>query len=182
MQDGEIIELYFKRDEAAIKETDIKYGAYCHTVAMNILKDIFDAEECVNDTYHRAWQVIPPTRPTRLGAFLAKITRNIAIDRYKRDHAKKRVERESVLELSECVGEEPLNESGLSELGELISSFLKNERELCRRMFLRRYFFEDSIEKIAKDHSVSISQVKTTLHRMRGRLAVYLRREGVFIK
>ncbi len=183
MRDQEIIELYFQRSETAITETSAKYGAYCHTVAMNILRDIFDAEECVNDTYHRAWRSIPPTRPTRLGAFLAKITRNLAIDRYNRKKAKKRGGEyaESLEELGDCIGVNDSTGETLEELGAIISEFLKSEKELARRLFVRRYFYENSIKQISEIHGISESLVKTTLHRTRARLAIYLRKEGVYL-
>ncbi len=183
MQDSEIIELYFLRDENAIVKTAEKYGTYCHTVAMNILKDSFDAEECVDDTYHRAWCAMPPKRPSRLGAFLAKITRNLAIDRYNKKNAKKRggIVAESLEELSECITSSESSEPTLEELGEAISRFLSGEKELARRIFVRRYFYENTIKEIAKMHRMSESAVKVSLHRTRERLASQLRNEGVYI-
>ena len=183
IQDAEIIELYIKRDERAISETANKYGAYCETIAYNILLDSFDAEECVNDTYLRTWNSIPPTLPRILSAFLAKITRNLAIDKYKKKRAQKRSSyEESLDELSECVGGRDISEDiEISAIGSAISSFLYTESEMSRRIFVRRYFFEDSIEEIAKKHRMSLSSVKTTLHRTRARLAKYLEKEGIFI-
>ncbi len=183
MQDSEIVELYFQRDESAITETSAKYGAYCKSIAFNVLRDIFDAEECVNDTYHKAWCSIPPTRPTRLGAFLAKITRNLALDRYNKKNADKRGGQTAVSldELSECIGTADSTGESLEELGAIISKFLKGEKEITRRLFVRRYFYEDSIKEIAKMHGMSEAAVKTALHRTRERLALYLRGEGVYI-
>ncbi len=183
MKDNEIVELYFKRDEKAIKETSVKYGAYCHTVAMNILRDIFDSEECVNDTYHKAWCAIPPTRPTRLGAFLAKITRNLALDRYNKKNAAKRggYVAESLDELSECLGSKDSTEETLEELGAIITKFLKSEKELYRRLFIRRYFYQNSISELCSIFDKSPSFVKTSLHRTRERLKIYLISEGVYL-
>lgn len=184
MQDEKIIELYFSRDENAITETAAKYGRYCTQIAFNILKDIFDSEECVNDTYHKVWQSIPPTRPRIFSAFLGKITRNLAIDRYKSKTAQKRGGyslEESLDELSECVGESGFNDLDLNELGALISNFLKKEKDIYRKIFVRRYFYEDSISDISKGFGISVSYVKTALSRSRKRLAEYLKKEGIFI-
>lgn len=183
MQDTEIIDLYLKRDERAINETAEKYGAYCEKIAYNILTDRFESEECVNDTYMRAWNSIPPTLPRILSAFLAKITRNLAIDRYNARSAKKRCGyAESLDELAECVGGRDISEEiELSELGAAINRFLINEKDLSRRIFVRRYFFEDSIKEIASAHCLSQGNVKTVLHRTRKRLADFLREEGIFI-
>ena len=166
MRDEEIIDLYFERNECAIVETSHKYGAYCHKVAYNILSDIFDADECVNDTYHRAWTAMPPKRPTRLGAFLAKITRNLALDRCDKKRASKRggVICESLDELMEIVGNEEFSLE-LSELATLISEFLRGEKEIARRLFVQRYFFESRIGEIAASHGLSEGRVKSQLFR-----------------
>ena len=183
MQDNAIIELYMQRDERALDETAKKYGAYCQRIAFNILYDVFDTEECVNDTYMRTWNAIPPTFPKIFSAFLAKITRNLAIDKYNSSKAKKRSALpDSLDELSEVVGGSNLSdEMELSEIGSVISRFLKQEKPLSRRIFIKRYFFEESIESIAKEHGVTVSNVKVTLHRTRVRLAEHLREEGFFI-
>ncbi|MBP3401669.1 MAG: RNA polymerase sigma factor [Clostridia bacterium] len=183
LQDSEIIELYIKRDESAISKTDEKYGAYCGKIAYNILTDRFDAEECVNDTYMHTWNSVPPTIPRILSSFLAKITRNIAIDRYKAKNAKKRsAYEESLDELSECVGDGNITDKiEISAIGEAISRFLLNESELARRVFVRRYFFEDSIAEIARAHSMTEGYVKTMLHRTRKRLAEFLKKEEIYV-
>lgn len=183
LQDSEIIELYIRRDETAISKTAEKYGAYCEKIAYNILIDRFDAEECVNDTYMHTWNSVPPTIPRILASFLAKITRNIAIDRYKAKTAKKRsTYAESLDELSECVGGGNISdEIEISAIGEAISRFLLNEKELARRIFVRRYFFEDSISDIAKAHSMTEGYVKTILSRTRKRLADFLREEEIYL-
>lgn len=183
LQDNEIIELYLQRDERAISETADKYGNYCNTIAYNILRDSFDAEECVNDTYLRTWNSIPPTLPRIFRAFLAKITRNLAIDKYSSKNAKKRNTYESSLdELSECLGGRDISEEiELRELGEMISKFLLTESETARRIFLRRYFFGDEVKEIAKSQGISLSAVKTSIHRTRTRLAKFLSEEGIFL-
>lgn len=184
MQDVEIIDLYFARDERAIEQTAEKYGAYCNKIAYNMLSDVHDAEECVNDTYMRAWGAIPPKRPEILSAFLAKITRNLALDRYKGLTAEKRADRftESLDELCDCIGDENTwARLELSDLGELISKFLYTQKEAQRRIFVLRYFYEYSIEEIAHIYGAGISYVKTNLHRTRRALAKYLEKEGVCI-
>ncbi len=179
MQDSEIIELYFARDERAIKETADKYGGYCTKIAINLLTDIFESEECVNDTYLRTWNTIPPTRPNIFKAFLAKITRNLALDRLDEKNAQKRGGRvlESLDELSECVASEGevTDPIMLAETAEIINEFLSGERELSRVIFVRRYFYLDSVGSIAKFLGIGESRVKTLLFRMRERLREVLR-------
>ena len=184
MQDEKIIELYFERDERAISETDEKYGPYCRKIAYNLLYDEFDSEECVNDTYMKAWSSIPPTRPGIFSAFLAKITRNLALDRLKMASAKKRIDHTpaSLDELSECIGGSDFTEEmSASKLGEIISRFLKSESRNSRLIFIRRYFFEDTVRDIARLLHLSEANVKTSLHRTRARLAKFLSEEGVFV-
>lgn len=183
MQDNEIIELYFQRDERAISETADKYGAYCTKIAYNILADSYTSEECVNDTYMKVWNTVPPTRPNIFRAFLAKITRNLALDAYRNKSAQKRDSSLiSLDELAECVGTKDISEEmELSALGDIINRFLSGESELVRRVFVRKYFFDDSLEEIAKAHYLSAGYVKVILHRARKKLAVYLEKEGVFI-
>ncbi len=182
MLDNQIIDLYFERDEQAIDATAEKYGAYCNKIAYNILSDIHDSEECVNDTYMKAWDTIPPTRPNIFSAFLAKITRNNAIDKYKGEHALKRGDNlsESIDELYESLEDNNTwNTLELAELGELISKFLYTQKEAARRIFVLRYFYEYSIEDIAQIYGTGTSYVKVKLHRTRSALAKYLKSEGV---
>ena len=183
MQDTEIIELYIQRDERAIGETSAKYGAYCRKIAFNILYDIFDAEECVNDTYMKTWNAIPPTVPNVFSSFLAKITRNLALDRYNASKAQKRDGvSESLDELSELVGGGNIaDELELSELGGAISRFLAEEKPLARRIFIKRYFFESSLSDIAREHGITLASTKVILHRIRTRLADFLAKEGFFL-
>ncbi len=182
MEDVKIIELYFERDESAISATDEKYGKYLLKIAYNILTDKESSKECLDDTYIKTWQVIPPTVPNILSAFLAKITRNIALDRWRLSHAKKRENTValSLDELSECVGEENLLSSiELSELSELISEFLRGEEERARKIFIRRYFYGDSVSEIAKFLKITKTNAKTTLYRTRKRLNLYLKERMV---
>ena len=180
VQDHDIIELYFARDERAISETAQKYGGYCESIAMNILSDRMDAEECVNDTWLRTWNAIPPTRPSVLRVFLGKITRNLSLDKYKARTAEKRAGGEfavSLDELDECIGAVDERESAL--IGESISRFLRTEGEEARKMFVCRYYYCDSIADIAKRFRVSEGKVKTLLFRVRGRLRNHLEKEGI---
>lgn len=182
MQDPEIVALYFERNERAIAVTAAQYGGYCHSIAMNILSDPQDAEECVNDTWLRAWNAIPPTRPNILRVFLGKITRNLALDRYKAGNAQKRAGGEFALsldELGECVGTLDERESG--QIGESISRFLRTQPETARKMFVCRYFYCESIADIARRFHVGEGRVKSALFRMRGKLKEHLEKEGISV-
>lgn len=182
MEDDKIIALYFDRDEQAIRETDIKYGRLCHNVAQNILNDPEDSEECVNDTYLSAWNAIPPTRPTRFMAFLCKIVRNLSLKRLDYNLARKR-NAGVLVSLSELEAVLPDDRfaPGLedAEIGRLISDFLRTEKQEARAVFIRRYYFFDSVSEIAKRYSFTESRVKTMLLRTRNRLRIYLQKEGV---
>ena len=181
MQDNLIIDLFFERNEQAIAETQQKYGSYCKSIAMNVLRDESDSDECVNDTYLAAWNSIPPNRPERLGAYLARLTRNISINRYKSRTTERRGGGEFALsldELDDCVAD---TDKSAEELGKMISDFLYGEKKEARQVFVRRYFYGDSIEDIAKRFFFSESKVKSILHRTRLALRVYLTQNGVHI-
>lgn len=186
MNDNQIIELYFKRDDRAITETENKYGSYCTKIAMNILNDILDSEECVSDTWFAAWRSIPPKKPAVLAAYLGKITRNLSINRYKLKHADKRGANEFALsldELGECSASYTPFESSLlaEEIGKCISDFLRMQKPLDRRVFVCRYFFCDSVSDISKHFEISESRVKSLLFRMRGKLKSYLEKNGISV-
>lgn len=197
LEDIGIIELYFRRDDSAISETSAKYGEYCYAVSFGILRVREDSEECVNDTWLRTWNVIPPERPSCLRLFLAKITRNLSLDRYRKRTAKKRgggVETEyldEILgELNECTGagyspESLASEySGVedevlgSELREIINSFAASIGERERGVFLSRYFFGKSIGEIAAKYSTNEANVRKILFRTRKKLRDRLAEEG----
>lgn len=185
IQDHEIVDLFWQRDERALTETAGKYEKYLLKVAVNILFDTEDGMETVNDTYLRAWNGIPPGRPTYLSAFLAKITRRLAIDRYRKSHAQKRGGSEyelSLQELQESGFEAGEMESIPSEdelLGKLISRYLKQEvKAEARKMFVCRYFHNDSIKEICDNFGYGESKVKSSLQRTRNGLREYLSREG----
>lgn len=180
MDDLQIIELYFARDEQAIKATDAKYGKLCFNVANNILFNREDSEECVNDTYLNAWNKIPPTRPNNFTAFICKITRNLSLKKMEFYNATKRTA--TIVSLSEL--EEILPDDRIApnvsdeEIGKLISSFLWQEKEEVRNVFLRKYWFFDSISDIAIRYSFSESKVKSMLFHTRKRLRKFLKKEG----
>lgn len=184
MDDLQIIELYFVRDEQAIKETDIKYGKLCFRVANNILFNSEDSEECVNDTYWNAWNKIPPTRPKNFMAFICKITRNLSLKKLELVTAKKRTST-AVISLSELEEVLPDNRivSGVEdeEIGRLISAFLRQEKAEVRNVFLRKYWFFDSISEIAARYSFSENKVKSMLFHSRSRLREYLKKGGIEI-
>lgn len=185
MEDNKIIELYWERSETAITETQNKYGRYCHYIAYNILYSNEDSEECVNDTYLRAWDSMPPHRPERLSAFLGKITRNLALDRYDRSRAQKRSSNVEVAlsELEECI---PDVRGGLSVADEIvlrdaINGFLASLPVRTRKVFVRRYWYLSTVKDIACDLDMSESNVKVLLLRTRQRFKSYLEKEGIVI-
>lgn len=182
MDDLMIIELYFKRNEKAIKETDKKYGRLCFTVAINILGNDEDSEECVNDTYLSVWNKIPPTRPSNFMAFICKITRNLSLKRLNYNKAMKRTP-ESFVSFTEMEDVLPdnsiMSDIESAEIGRLISEFLNNQKPDARAVFIRRYWFFDSINDIAARYSFSESKVKNMLYHSRNKLREYLKKEGI---
>ena len=180
-EDQSIIELYIQRDEQAIVRTEIKYGALCRSVARRILDDIRDAEECVSDTWMRTWNAIPPDRPNSLRAYLARITRNLAVDRYNYNTAAKRstVLTEAFEELEPWLttrSGDPDDELGLTELRRVLNDFLRRQSAEARVFFLRRYWYGESVRDIADECRVTESKVKTSLFRTRERLRAELER------
>ncbi|MBR0086313.1 MAG: RNA polymerase sigma factor [Lachnospiraceae bacterium] len=184
MEDERIINLFFDRNEQAISEVSTKYGHYLETVSFNILKNREDTEECVNDTWIRAWNAIPPQRPAYLKAFLTKIIRNLSINRLKESQAKKRGGTEYDVALEE-IQDFIADESGVEEtvdgilLKEMIERFLDTLPKRQRVIFVERYFFLDPVLIVAEKNGMSESAVKTTLFRIRNRLKTYLESEGV---
>ena len=186
MEDAKIIELFWKRDEAALKEAGKKYGRYCFAIANRILRDKQDALECVNDTYLAAWNAIPPCEPVSLSAFLGKITRRLSLKKYRDKTADKRGGTNvdvSLDELSELALSEAAIDAGLSdeELAQIMRDFIAELPADERRVFLRRYFFFDSIDDISKRFGFGKSKVKSMLKRTRDKLKVRLRKEGVWV-
>lgn len=185
MEDAGIIELYFKRDESAIKETDSKYGAYCTAIALNLLRIMEDAQECVNDTYMSVWEQIPPRLPESFRLFLGRITRSIAIGRYRRMHAKKRGDGFEVMlsELGECVpsGENTEKSVEAKLLGEYISTWLDGISEQDRMIFVRRYWYGDKSYELAYKTGISDAGMSRKLSRLRISLRDFLTERGVEI-
>ena len=186
MNDQDILDLYFARSESAISATNEKYGKYCHTVAMNILYSHEDSEECVNDTWLRAWGAIPPKRPAMLRTFLGKITRNLALNRWEHAHADKRGRGETAAaldELTECVADtragQPDQLPEQLTLTECINRFLENQKPENRKLFVRRYWYLSEKKEIAADYGFTESKVKMTLSRMRAQLMAELEKEGI---
>lgn len=182
MHDDRIVELYWNRDEQAIQETVDKYGAYCSCVAGNILHSPEDCQECVNDTWLRTWHAIPPQRPGNLRMFLAKITRNLAFDRYRAQRAQKRdSQMEAVLEeLEGCLSEytNPENEILARELSHAINRFVRELPVRDGNVFVRRYFFAESAADIGKRYGIAAGNVAVILTRIRKKLRLYLEKEG----
>lgn len=182
MDDLMIIELYFERDEQAIKETDAKYGKLCYSVANNILSNNEDSEECVNDTYLSVWNKIPPTRPNNFMAFICKIVRNLSMKKLDFNLALKRTQNITVSfsELEEILPDtRTAPDCEYEELGKLISNFLRQEKEEARNVFIRKYYFFDSISDIAAQYSFTESKVKNMLYHSRNKLREYLKKEGI---
>lgn len=185
MKDSQIIELYWNKNPQAISASEAQYGAYCFTVANGILNDPQDSEECVNDTWLRAWNAIPPTRPNVLKVFLAKITRHLSFDRYRARHSLKRGGGETALvleELAECIADESDVEGlvNAKELGEVIRQFVAALPEREQNLFVRRYFFSEAVRMIADRFGLSENHVNVTLSRLRKRLRNHLSKEGYF--
>jgi RNA polymerase sigma-70 factor (ECF subfamily) len=180
MEDKRIIEMYWQRDEQALVLTRRKYGAYCHAIALQILHNREDADECENDTYLTAWNKIPPDKPCYLGAYLSKITRFLALDRYQKANAKKRGGETTPLEeLYDCLPSRETVEGQLEEgaLKEAINRFLRGLPAEKRCVFIKRYFHMASIKEIARDYHMSEGKVKTVLHRTRLGLKALLEKE-----
>ncbi len=183
LEDSAIIALYNERNEEAIAATRTKYGRFCYAIAMNILHQTEEAEECESDTYHSAWRHIPPDQPGYLRGYLGKITRRLSISRYRKNHAAKRDGgMELVLdELEQCIpsGECPEQQLEAKELGELISQWLKGLPKDQRQIFVRRYWYGDSLEDLAKKTGLPKALLSQRLSRMRSRLKTCLEGQGV---
>ena len=184
MEDYRIVDLYWARSESAIEQTKYKYGRMLMGVSFALLQNEGDAEECVNDTYLAAWNSMPTERPSYLGAFLSKIIRRLSINRYRTAHAEKRGGI-SVLteELTECIPSTVSVETDYENraLADAINRFLLSLDEEKRYIFVRRYFYSDSLAEIAQKCRMREGKVKTALFRTRGALKAFLEREGVVI-
>lgn len=179
MTDKEIIGLFFARDENALTEIKVSYGLFCRRIIFAVIRCNEDVDECENDTYLKAWNVIPPNEPQSLKYFTGRIARNTALDRYRAENAQKRsaVTDVSFDELEECI---PLTDVDFDErqLGKAIDSFLRTLSTEKRVVFIRKYWFFDTISEISLRLDMSESKVKSMLMRTRGELRKYLEREG----
>lgn len=186
MEDKRIIALFFARDEAALAEVKRKYGHYCYAIAYNILKCREDAEECENDTYLDAWRQIPPNVPHPLSSFLGMLTRRISLDRLRKRNARKRGGGEVILsfeELEDCIPDGGGIDVSIDadRLADVISKFLSSLPRTEADVFVRRYWYFDSIATIARNYGYGISRVKMMLMRTRERLRIRLEEEGFFV-
>ena len=186
MDDVKIVELYFERNETAISETKAKYGNYCYSIAYNILKNNEDAEECENDTYLEVWKNIPPQKPKIFSAYLGTITRQKAIDKWRRKTANKRGGGEiqlSLQELENCISDDKAigDEIIAEELARRISEFLRTLPQKERNVFIRRYWYFDSIGQISERYGYGQSKVKMMLKRTREKLISELEKEGMLV-
>ncbi len=177
MEDQQIIDLYFARNEQAIMETDKQYGAACMRISMNILNSRSDAEECVNDTYLGVWNSIPPQRPLKLGAFVCRIARNLSVKRFRDLHRQKRNrDLEVAMEDLAAIAAPPEDRS--AELAQDISNFLAKLDKLDRLLFMGRYFHLCSVKELAKRSGMTENHVSVRLHRTREKLRAYLLERG----
>ena len=184
MEDTKIIELYWNRQEEAIRETDAAYGRRLFGLANNILCSFQDSEECVNDTYLRTWEAIPPLRPGHFFGFLASICRNLSLNRLDwRDAAKRKAEVVALTEEMEICIPDPMTQRELEgkELGRLLNAFLASQPKESRMIFVRRYWYVDTISQIANRYGISESKVKMRLSRTREKLRMFLEKEGVAV-
>ena len=183
MDDLAIVELYHRRNEQAIAESDKKYGALCRSIALRLLGLWEDVEECVNDTWHAAWNKMPPDRPQSLGAFLGRLTRNLSISRWRRDHAQKRYHGIELLlsELEDCVPAPGTVEEDWERrlLARSISAWLDGLEEENRRLFIRRYWYGDEVKALAAERGEGANALSQQLLRLRKDLRTFLESEGV---
>ena len=182
MDDKLIVKKFFDRDESAIEDTKQAYEGYCKSIANNILKDTRDGEECVNDALFAAWNSIPPNKPENLKAYIGKLTREKALDILRKNNAQKRTDGNSSVpfeELEEAVGIDTVEDSVTSrELSRVISDFLLSQKAEERKVFVRRYWYCDSVSDICERYGYGKSKVLMMLKRTRDKLAEHLKKEG----
>ena len=180
MEDRDIISLYFARDEKAIKESTRKYGNYVTGISMSILRNALDAEECVNDTWLKAWNSIPPQNPPSLKVYLGRLVRHLSIDRLRTITRLKRNREFDVAldELVNCALPEETDESDMAALTAALNEFLEGLNIVDRRLFVGRYWHLYPVSKLAQAYGLSESNTSVKLHRMREKLRVYLTERG----
>ncbi|MCM1101115.1 MAG: sigma-70 family RNA polymerase sigma factor [Acetatifactor muris] len=184
MDDRKIIQLFFARSQYAISELSQKYGEFCYRIAMNILKNREDAEETENDTYLKVWNSIPPACPDVLRAYIGRITRNLSLSRYRYNHREKRNSHLQVFlsELEECIpAPQNVEDSADDTVSNAICAFLAHQDSNTRILFIRRYFYMESISALAKDFGMKESSVSTKLNRVRLKLKCWLEEEGITV-
>ena len=174
--DAEIVELYLARDEEAIRKTADKYGGYCKSISMSLLHSEPDADECVNDTWLKTWNSIPPKRPSVLRTFLARIVRHLSIDRYRRYHSEK-YNRDLEVALDELTVCSPIEE-GTTALGEELREFVDGLEETDRKLFVGRYWYGYPVHRLAEAYGMTPNAVSLRLHRVRGDLRAHLEERG----
>ena len=186
MQDDEIVQLLWERDENGIEKLQKKYQKYCGAIARRIVMNEEDTEECVNDTWLRAWNSIPPHRPENLAGYLAKIVRNLALTLYTKQHRKKRgggVVSVALEELSECLsdGREVSENLEKQELSDAITTYLRGKSSEQQAVFIRRYFYMMDMKELAESLQMKENTVKSILFRMRKELKIHLEGEGIYL-
>ncbi len=185
MEDQDIVKLLFERSESAISELDKKYGGYCRNIAINILTVESDAEECVNDAYFRTWNSIPPQKPGKLGTWLGRVTRNTAIDMWRKNHRQKRYSgiEEILDELEDCIPspDNVENEIEGRELSEALNSWLALLTKGDRVLFIQRYWYGEKVNKLAGEYGMSDKKLAKKLYRLRQSLKAALEKEGYLL-
>lgn len=184
--DEQIIELYWRREEKAIQETDKKYGQFLFRIAYNILHERLDCEECQNDTYLGVWNAIPPTRPTVFPAFITQIMRRIAINRYKEKASKKRISSELTISMEDVNGTLHGDDSvavkyEMAEVGKIINNYVRELSDRQRYIFIDRFYLAESVETIATDLSISVPTVYREIDKIKHSLKLYLEWNDVYI-
>lgn len=184
--DEQIIELYWRREEKAIQETDKKYGQFLFRIAYNILHERLDCEECQNDTYLGVWNAIPPTRPTVFPAFITQIMRRIAINRYKEKASKKRIPSELTISMEDVNGTLHGDDSvavkyEMAEVGKIINNYVRELSDRQRYIFIDRFYLAESVETIATDLSISVPTVYREIDKIKHSLKLYLEWNDVYI-
>ena len=183
MNDQKIIEMLFARSQTALVHLQSKFEKYCHSIAYNVLGNDFDAQECVNDTYLRVWDSIPPDQPRDLSAYIGHITRNLSIDRMRKDYAKRRNSSADLVldELSEIVSDNATDIADMVILKQAINSFLRSLPTKDRRIFVQRYWYAYSVKTIADHIGRDENYVSVKLHRLRAEFKKHLEKEGIVI-
>lgn len=186
LSDAELIELYWDREERAIKETDMKYGQFLFRIAYGILHDRLDCEECQNDTYLGIWEAIPPTRPTVFPAFITQIMRRVAINKYKEKTSKKRIPSELTSSIEDYASTLASNDTvdseySAEEVGRIINDFVNELSERQRYIFIGRFYMADSVERIADDLNIAKATVYRELEKIKQELKFHLEKNEVYI-